>query len=65
MLKKTSEMKDRNKMTELKEKISRPFAFLKISADPLVAHCQATQAHAETKACQRVAILPVFFNKTL
>ena len=44
-------------MTELKEIKSRPFAFLKISASPLAAHCQAVQANAETKACQRAAIL--------
>jgi hypothetical protein len=45
-------------MTELKEKITRPFAFLKISANPYAAHCQATQAHAETKALSKSAILP-------
>lgn len=50
-------------MTELEKIISRPFAFLKISANPLVAHCQATQAYAITKACQRAAIFPTLIIK--
>jgi len=45
-------------MTEFKEIKSRPFAFLKISSIALAAHCQAAQADTQTKACQRVAILP-------
>jgi len=46
-------------MTELKRKIiTRPFAFLKISVNPLAAHCQAAHADSQTKACQRAAILP-------
>jgi len=32
--------KEKNEMTEIKEKISRPFAFLKF-ANPHTAHCQA------------------------
>jgi len=39
-------------------------AFLKISASPLAAHCQAALADPETKACQRTVILlptrPIF-----
>lgn len=50
-------------MTELKENTIRPFAFLKISANAPAAHCQATQVHAETKACQRAAILLAHYNK--
>jgi len=63
MLKKTNrrldnETKDRNEMTEFKGIKSRPFAFLKISANPLAAHCQAAQTDTQTKAYQRAAILP-------
>jgi hypothetical protein len=42
-------------MTEFKEIKTLPFAFLKISANPLAAHCQAAQADTQTKACQRAA----------
>ena len=49
-------------MTELKEIKSPPFAFLKISATTLAAHCQATQAYPQTKAYQRAAILPTQKN---
>jgi hypothetical protein len=49
-------------MTELKEKITRPFAFLKISAITLAAHCQATQADTQIKACQRAAIFPTLIK---
>ena len=45
-------------MTEIKENITRPFAFLKTSANPLAAHCQAAQADTQTKTCQRATILP-------
>jgi hypothetical protein len=45
--------------TDKKEnKICQRFAFLKISAYPLAAHCQAIQTNPQTKACQRAAILP-------
>lgn len=47
------ENKDRNKITE----ISLPFAFLKISANPLAAHCQAAHTDTQTKARQRATIL--------
>jgi hypothetical protein len=49
-------------MTEFKEKLTRPFAFLKISAIPHAAHCQAAQADTQTKACQRAAFLPTHLN---
>ena len=52
-----NETKDKNEMTELKEKISQPFAFLNISANLLAAHCQAVQADTEPKDFQRAAIL--------
>ena len=44
-------------MTEFKEIKTRPFAFLKISANTLAAHWQAAQADTQTKVCQRTAIL--------
>lgn len=52
-----------NGMTELKEIIRQHFAFLKISASPLIAHCQIVQANTQFKACQIVTILPIFNNK--
>jgi len=52
-------------MTELIEKITRPFVFFKISAIPLAAHCQAPQADTQTKVCPRAAILPIFFKTKL
>jgi len=51
--------KEKNEMTEIKEKISRPFAFLKF-ANPHCTHYQAPQAQAKTEACQRA----VFFKRT-
>jgi hypothetical protein len=44
--------------TEKKERITRPFTFLKTSSNALTAHCQATHNDTQTKACQRAAILP-------
>ena len=40
--------KEKNEMTELKEKISRLFAFLKF-ANPHTAHCQAPNADHSPK----------------
>jgi len=48
--------KEKNEMTEIKEKISQPFAFLKF-ANP---HCQSHTAQANTEVCQRA----VFFKRT-
>ena len=40
-------------MTALEDKITTPFAFIKISANPLAAHCQAAQADTQIQACKR------------
>lgn len=56
-------IKDRNEMTELIVKITRSFPFLKNSANPHVAHCQAAQTDTQTEACQRVAIFPLVNTK--
>ena len=50
------------KMTEIKEKIFRPFTFLKISACPLVAHMQVLQANTQSKTCKRATIFPTLIK---
>lgn len=60
-----NETENKNEMTELNEKIFRPFAFFKISASPLAAHYQATQADTHTKACQRAAFFANSQSKEL
>jgi len=45
-------------MTEIKEKISRPFAFLKFLPTHIAHIAKAPQANATAKALSKSAILP-------